>query len=111
MADFQFTDLDTNPAGSGQMAGSFYEADPMYHALFENGKIIPKGGKYYRPEYARTLQLIADGGADAFYTGEIAEATVRVVQERGGLLTLADLESRSYLRIERVDRQTTRPLG
>lgn len=66
----------------------------MYHALFKDGEIIPKGEKYYRPEYARTLQLIADGGADAFYAGEIAEALVNVVQERGGLMTLDDLKSK-----------------
>ena len=69
----------------------------MYHPLFQDGKIIPIGSKYYRPEYARTLELIADGGADAFYQGEVAEALVKVVRDRGGLMTLDDLKRASGL--------------
>lgn len=67
----------------------------MYHPLFRDGKIIPIGEKYVRPEYARTLRLIAEGGADAFYSGEVAEGLVKVVRERGGLMTLEDLYSMS----------------
>ena len=48
---------------------------------------------------AQTLQKIAENGADAFYTGEIAENLVRDVQDNGGILTLNDLKSyRAILR-------------
>jgi gamma-glutamyltranspeptidase/glutathione hydrolase len=40
---------------------------------------------------ARTLQQIAEGGSAAFYTGPIADAIVRTVQELGGVLSPDDL--------------------
>ena len=43
-----------------------------------------------QPELARTLQLIARDGADAFYTGEPAERIVSHLQSLGGALTLQD---------------------
>lgn len=67
----------------------------MYHALFKDGKVLPIGDKYYRPEYARTLELIAKKGSDAFYEGEVAEGLVKAVRDKGGLMTLDDLKSES----------------
>jgi gamma-glutamyltranspeptidase / glutathione hydrolase len=52
----------------------------------------PRAGELFRnPGLARTFRNIADGGKQAFYQGEIAEAIARVVQEAGGCLTLEDL--------------------
>jgi gamma-glutamyltranspeptidase/glutathione hydrolase len=93
----KYTKMDCVPPKSDSIAGSFYESDPMYHPLFKDGKILPLGEKYYRPEYARTLELIAEKGADAFYHGEVAEGTIKVVQERGGLLSMDDLKSESII--------------
>lgn len=42
---------------------------------------------------ARTLQQLADEGADAFYRGGIAQALVADVQAKGGCLSDADLAS------------------
>jgi gamma-glutamyltranspeptidase/glutathione hydrolase len=42
------------------------------------------------PAMARTLSLIAKGGRDAFYTGEIAEDIVNHLAPRGSLLTMSD---------------------
>lgn len=44
-----------------------------------------------QPELARTLRLIADGGASAFYEGPIAEQIVAEMQRGGGLISRADL--------------------
>jgi gamma-glutamyltranspeptidase/glutathione hydrolase len=43
------------------------------------------------PDLARSLELIAREGADAFYTGEIADAIEAHMQAMGGLVRKADL--------------------
>jgi gamma-glutamyltranspeptidase / glutathione hydrolase len=43
------------------------------------------------PELARSLELIARDGADAFYRGAIAQALVAHMRETGGLITAEDL--------------------
>lgn len=46
-----------------------------------------------RPVLANTLKSIADGGADVFYRGSIAESIVRAVNssEVPGILSMEDL--------------------
>ena len=44
-----------------------------------------------RPKLAKTLQIIADKGADAFYTGELADKVVMEIRGRGGIITKQDL--------------------
>ncbi len=52
----------------------------------------PHPGEIFRnPGLGRTLRRIADGGAEAFYQGEIAAAIARQVQTAGGCLEEADL--------------------
>ena len=54
----------------------------------------PKPGEIFRnPGLARTFEIVARGGASAFYQGEIAEAIVNVVKEAGGCISLEDLAS------------------
>ncbi len=54
----------------------------------------PKAGEIFRnPGLARTLQVVAQGGADAFYQGGIAEAIVATLQAAGGVMELQDLAS------------------
>lgn len=43
--------------------------------------------------FAATLRQIAEYGADAFYRGDVARALVADVREKGGCLSLADLEA------------------
>jgi gamma-glutamyltranspeptidase/glutathione hydrolase len=51
----------------------------------------PKAGYLLRmPLLANTLEAIAQGGADAFYTGPIAADMVRTLNEAGGRHTLVD---------------------
>jgi len=54
----------------------------------------PYPGEIFRnPNLARTLQKVAEGGASAFYHGDIAEAIVSVVQGAGGVLDEQDLSA------------------
>ncbi|MGZ8254505.1 MAG: gamma-glutamyltransferase family protein [Burkholderiaceae bacterium] len=53
---------------------------------------VPEVGQHFTlPGAARTLQLIADSGGEAFYNGEIADAIARYAQATDGALTAADL--------------------
>src|SRR2546423_80790 len=56
-----------------------------------DGGAPPPGTRFVQPELARTLQLIADSGAGAFYTGGIAHLIVREMARGGGLITRQDL--------------------
>lgn len=52
----------------------------------------PRPGEVFRnPGLARTLQVVAEGGKDAFYRGEIAHAIVEVVNSAGGCFSPDDL--------------------
>ncbi|HLJ11202.1 MAG TPA: gamma-glutamyltransferase [Planctomycetaceae bacterium] len=44
-----------------------------------------------QPELGRTLRRLAEGGADYFYRGELAERIDRFMREEGGLITRDDL--------------------
>ncbi|KAL1924535.1 uncharacterized protein VTP21DRAFT_4189 [Calcarisporiella thermophila] len=57
------------------------------------------------PSLANTLQRIAEEGAEAFYSGDIAKSIVDAVQASGGVLTLEDL--RKYTPKRREPLQTT----
>lgn len=61
--------------------------------LTNNGQ-APRAGEIFRnPGLVRTLQAVAEGGKDAFYQGEIAEAIVAVLRAAGGVMELDDLAS------------------
>jgi gamma-glutamyltranspeptidase / glutathione hydrolase len=52
----------------------------------------PRAGEIFRnPGLARTLRQVAEGGAQAFYQGEIARAIVSAVQAAGGCISEEDL--------------------
>ncbi len=65
---------------------------PASAAIFApDGRPLRAGEMRRNPDLARTYRLIAEGGRDAFYEGEIAHALVRFSDQQGGLLTLEDL--------------------
>lgn len=71
--------------------------NPVTRAYFldAQGKPLAAGTIRRNPAYAATLREIADRGADAFYTGKIAQDIVDAVRGQKanpGLLTLADLK-------------------
>jgi gamma-glutamyltranspeptidase/glutathione hydrolase len=55
------------------------------------GRAPAVGERFANPDAARALRLIADSRAEAFYTGEIAQAMVGHAAATGGPLTLDDL--------------------
>ena len=67
--------------------------DPSWAMDFApNGKRLGLGDRLTRVRYAETLQKIADDGVDAFYTGEIANATITAIKAANGIMTMKDLQ-------------------
>ncbi|KAJ6263082.1 Gamma-glutamyltranspeptidase [Drechslerella dactyloides] len=77
-----------------EMAGNnFLTEQPTWAIDFApNGTLVGLGDTMYRKRFADTLETIANRGADAFYTGPIANATVQGLKETGGIMTLDDLQ-------------------
>jgi gamma-glutamyltranspeptidase/glutathione hydrolase len=69
-------------------------AEPNMTRIFLPDRTLPAVGSVHRqPELAATMQAIADGGRDAFYTGEIAADMVAYLSGLGGLHTMEDFAS------------------
>lgn len=56
-----------------------------------NGTRLGLGDMITRKRYADTLETIAQKGANAFYTGAIANATINALRAANGTMTLTDL--------------------
>ncbi len=76
-----------------KMAGwNFLVEDQSWAQDFApHGTLVELGDIMTRKRYAETLQKVARYGADEFYTGATAEATVASVQAHNGTMTLEDL--------------------
>ncbi|KAI1337383.1 gamma-glutamyltransferase [Xylariaceae sp. FL0016] len=84
-----------------QYAGwNFLVEDPSWAQDFApSGSLLTLGETMFRKRYARTLELVAEKGADIFYAGEMARATIATLQAYNGTMTLEDL--RDYRAIVR----------
>jgi len=71
-----------------------FDRQPNIAAIFLPSGHLPQPGYLLKqPQLARTLELIARGGADAFYRGPIARAIVAASDANGGILTMDDFAS------------------
>lgn len=57
----------------------------------QDGSSYQAGEIFKQPDLAKTLQLIADKGAEGFYTGETARLIESEMQKHGGLISYEDL--------------------
>jgi gamma-glutamyltranspeptidase / glutathione hydrolase len=79
-----------------ELLNTYLTAKPQF-AEFQRVFGKPGGGTWspgdrlVQPDLARTLQLLADKGPDAFYQGPIADAIVAEMVRGKGLITAADL--------------------
>jgi gamma-glutamyltranspeptidase / glutathione hydrolase len=58
-----------------------------------SGRLLSSGELLAQPGLVRTFELLADEGAGSFYRGTIARSLVDLMEERGGLVSAADLEA------------------
>ncbi|GAM43920.1 hypothetical protein TCE0_060r19127 [Talaromyces pinophilus] len=83
---------------------SLREASPNFRELLKpdtgakEGVRAPLPGELMtNPNLARTFRMLAAQGKDGFYRGAIADAIVRAVEDRGGVLSHADLFYHGYM--------------
>ncbi|TPV97165.1 MAG: gamma-glutamyltransferase [Myxococcales bacterium FL481] len=76
--------------GHRQAAAAFRRAD---------GSSLEPGDRWFQPELAASLQLIAQHGPDGFYRGALAQRMVDGVRGLGGIWSIQDLEQ--YRAVER----------
>src|SRR5918999_798504 len=55
------------------------------------GRLLEAGERLDQPGLVATLETVAEEGARSFYEGTLAEALLALMDERGGLVTSADL--------------------
>ena len=70
-----------------------------------NGRSIAHGEIFTNARLARSLELIARDGRDAFYTGSLAEAIIADIKRRDGLLTLRDFADHTADWVEPISTQ------
>ena len=75
-----------------QFVPGFILDDPLFAQVYApNGTALKEGDICYRPSLANTLELLAEQGAGAFYTGSVAQGIVDTTSKTGGIMTLDDL--------------------
>ena len=67
------------------------ETENALRTYAPGGKEPTPGGVFRNPDLARTYRMIAAGGRDVFYEGEIAQTIERYFKRIGGWLNRADL--------------------
>lgn len=76
--------------------------DPEAKTTFftKEGKTPLLGTMVYQENLAKTLEHIAEKGSDGFYTGKVADAIVKTIKKKRGLLSHKDLKT--YKMVERT---------
>lgn len=77
----------------GLSAGAAFEefSDEAKAIFGRNGRPLLKGERLVQKSLARSLALVAEGGAEVFYGGQIARAIDAAMRRAGGFLALSDL--------------------
>lgn len=71
-------------------------------ALFSDGKPPTAGQRWVPKDLGKVIRAIGEGGAEAFYRGDIARATVKQVRENGGVLSDEDFKTFKALEVEPI---------
>jgi len=82
---FEVTSAAATAFGESRM---MYRHFPSWWAAYGD---VAEGTVLRQPALARTIELLADSGPDAYYRGAVADAIVTTVGESDGVLTAEDL--------------------
>ncbi|KAJ1093522.1 hypothetical protein NDU88_006622 [Pleurodeles waltl] len=75
------------------MLKPFFLNTSICQVFCKDGDVLRKGDILKLPALAETLRLVAEGGADAFYKGPLAQKIVEDDRRAGGTMTLDDLKN------------------
>ena len=79
------------------------QADPESRHVFLVHDETPQAGELFKnPDVGKALRLLAAGGPQAFYTGEIAKAILATSRELSGTMTADDLKEFSAEWVEPI---------
>jgi gamma-glutamyltranspeptidase/glutathione hydrolase len=79
------------------------KVDPETRRVFLVHDRAPQMGELFKnPDVAKTLRLLAAGGPQAYYTGDIAKAILATSDELGGTMTAEDLKDFSAEWVEPI---------
>ncbi len=70
--------------------------------FYPNGSAPSFGQVFKNPDMEQSFRIIAHGGADAFYQGEIAQRIVRFSNENGGRFSMDDFKNHTVSWVEPV---------
>ena len=83
--------------------GEQHNGNPDFAATFlRNGKAYTTGEIFTNKNLANSLKLIAKGGRDVMYKGELAQKIVKFAQAQGGLHTMQDFAAHSSTWVEPI---------
>ncbi len=68
------------------------ESFRVFKSPKDENSLLKRGELYKNPDLADTLEFLAKNGVDEFYKGEIARKIASDSKEKGGYLTMEDLE-------------------
>jgi gamma-glutamyltranspeptidase/glutathione hydrolase len=97
--------VDSGLSRSLESSRSLLEQFGGRDVYFPNGRALQPGERFAQPALARTLTLIAERGAAAFYQGEVGDSLVAELRRGGGIITKADLAA--YRPVAREPLRTT----
>jgi gamma-glutamyltranspeptidase/glutathione hydrolase len=77
-----------------EILGGILVSTPEAQELFApDGRLLGQGDVLRMPELADTIERLGRDGAAPFYTGDLADAVVDWLTDRGGMLTREDLRT------------------
>jgi gamma-glutamyltranspeptidase/glutathione hydrolase len=77
--------------GYWQRGAPVFQNDEAKRVFLQEGKVPEVGQVFTNKDVAQALRLVADGGADAFYRGAIAQAILKTSADAGGTMKADDL--------------------
>jgi gamma-glutamyltranspeptidase/glutathione hydrolase len=90
-------------AGAWARGAERFKNNPGFAEIFMPGGKVPAEGEIFaNPALADTLERLAAGGRDAFYSGEIAEQIVAYSNQVGGFFTMEDFANHTSEWVEPI---------